>query len=751
MTNRLKQFSTNVWLRAALFSITFLSLAWLSRQVSFQTSSFPTLWFPSGLMVAVLLLSPLRDWPVYLLAALPAIVADTLITPQPLIYPTVLYITSMLEALTGAWLLRRFDPHIKLFHRPDSVLKLILFSTLLACMLSATLSTTLIITIQPGLSFFETWRIAWISHALGVLVVAPLSLSWADFPNRSQRQLEPESTIEFGVLTTSIFVVSLYIFAGTFGFSRQSYVVVPFLVWSALRFSTRTVTLHGFIVTVMASWGLSQQLGGFAINDMTIAPNMDSLGSFLAITIVTCYILATVLDQFRHTASALRESEARYRLLIENQGEGVAIVTQEEIFSFANPAAEQIFGVQHGQLVGRSLRQFTDKQQFEIAQQQTQLHKQGIKNSYEMEITQPGGARRSLIVTATAQYDEAGEFTGTFAVFHDNTERKQAEVVLRENRLRYQMLFDHSPVPIWEEDYSRVKRLIDGLRRDGVDDFREHFTNHPEQRMACAQLVRVIDVNQAVLSDYGFTEKAAFLAQSSDMLQRGPHDIFLEELVAIADGKTEFEMEGPNDLVDGVIRYHYVRWVVAPGHEKTYRRMIVSIIDVTERKQAEDRMRYLSTHDVLTGLYNRNFFEAELERLQNSRVEPINVMVVDINGMKDTNDEFGHAAGDDLLRRTAQVLKLSFRKEDVIARIGGDEFVVLFSGQILLQDAIHRVKECLADHNHWYEGPALSLAIGAATGNKGVSLMDLYKKADQLMYKEKTRQRRSKPENRVSD
>ena len=75
----------------------------------------------------------------------------------------------------------------------------------------------------------------------------------------------------------------------------------------------------------------------------------------------------------------------------------------------------------------------------------------------------------------------------------------------------------------------------------------------------------------------------------------------------------------------------------------------------------------------------------------------------------------------------------------------------LRSGQILLQDAIHRVKECLADHNHWYEGPALSLAIGAATGNKGVSLMDLYKKADQLMYKEKTRQRRSKPENRVSD
>lgn len=751
MTIRLTQLSTKLWFRAVVFSITYFALAWLSRQISFQNSSFPTIWFPSGLMVAVLLLNPLRDWPVYLLCALPAIAADTLVTPQPLIYPVVLYITSMLEATTGAWLLHRFDPHIRLFHRPDSVLKLILFSMLLACMLSATLSTTLLMTIQPGLSFFETWRIAWISHALGILIVAPLTLSWADFPERTARPLDPESTIEFMVLTTSVFVVSLYIFAGTFGFSRQSYIVVPFLVWSALRFSTRTVTLHGFIVTVMASWGLTHQLGGFAVNDMTIAPNMDALGSFLGITIVTCYILSTVLDQFRHTEQALRESEGRYRLLVQNQGEGVGIVTPDEVFSFANPAAEQIFGVPPGSLVGHSLRNFTDQKQFEIVQTQTQIHQEGVKNAYELEIIQPGGIRRNLIITATAQYDEAGTFTGTFAVFRDNTERKQAEITLRDNRLRYQTLFDHSPVPIWEEDYSRIKRFIDGLRRDGVEDFREHFTENPEQCMACAQLVRVIDVNQAVLSDYGYTEKADFLAQAGSLLQRGPRDIFLEELVAIAEGITEFEMEGPNDLVDGVIRYHYVRWVVAPGHEKTYRRVIVSIIDVTERKQAEDQMRYLSTHDVLTGLYNRNFFEAELERLQNSRIEPINVMVVDINGMKNTNDQYGHAAGDDLLRRTSQVLKLSFRKEDVIARIGGDEFVVLFSGQIILQDAIHRVKECLADHNHWYEGPPLSLAIGAASGGRGDSLLELFKKADQLMYKEKSFQQRAKPENRVSD
>jgi diguanylate cyclase (GGDEF)-like protein len=135
--------------------------------------------------------------------------------------------------------------------------------------------------------------------------------------------------------------------------------------------------------------------------------------------------------------------------------------------------------------------------------------------------------------------------------------------------------------------------------------------------------------------------------------------------------------------------------------------------------------------------------------LQDSRLEPVNVMIVDINGMKATNDTLGHAAGDELLRRTAQVLKLSFRKEDVIARIGGDEFVVLFHGAVPVQDAVERVKTCLSEHNHWFDGPALSLAIGAASGGKGSSLVNLFKKADQLMYKEKSRSRRIKPEIRA--
>ena len=135
------------------------------------------------------------------------------------------------------------------------------------------------------------------------------------------------------------------------------------------------------------------------------------------------------------------------------------------------------------------------------------------------------------------------QFSGTFAVFHDNTERKQVELTLRDSRARFQTLFDHSPIPIWEEDFSRIKRLIDGFRRDGVEDFREFFTNNPDQLRACEQLIRMLDVNKAAMQMFDFTDKVDFMAQVNKMIHRGPYDIVLEEMIA--------HCRGENRILDG--------------------------------------------------------------------------------------------------------------------------------------------------------------------------------------------------------
>ncbi len=742
MLNRINTQFTRLWFRAIIFAVITYAAALLSREISFQGASFPTIWFPSGVFVAFLLLSEVQVWPVYILVALPTSLAFSLLTQQAPADALLLYITSILEATAGAWLVRRFDRKSGQFSAPTNVLYLIILSAILSSALSAAINTTLLATIQPGIAYWSVWQIAFISHGLGILVAAPLLLSWSSIRFEMLRRLDPERIIELAILITGLIVCSLYIFVGNFN-NRGNYVVIPFLVWVSLRFGPRGTTFCGLIITTLAAWGTTQQLGGFASSDMTIAPNVSTLSSFLAITLITCYILTTVWEQGKRAEKALRDSEERYRLLVENQGEGVAIVNTEEVFTFANPTASQIFGVDN--LVGRSLKEFTETQQFSIIRQQSRIRQTGVKTMYEIEIINPGGKRRNLLISATPEYNN-GIFSGAFAVFHDNTERKQSEIALRDSRARFKTLFDHSPIPIWEEDFSRVKLLLEGIRREGVEDFREYFNLHPEQVEASEKLIRVLDVNQAAMQPFGIDDKGQFLANIGNLIHRGPHDLFVEELIAISEGMPSFEMEGPNDIIDGVIRYHYVRWTVAPGYETNYRRVIVTITDVTERKQAEERMRYISTHDVLTGLYNRNFFETEMERLQNSRMEPVNVMVIDVNGMKATNDTYGHAAGDELLRRSAQVLRMSFRKEDIIARIGGDEFVVLFHGSISIQDSVNRVKDCLAEHNHWYEGAGLSLAIGAASGSKGSLLVELFKKADQQMYKEKARTRKARPD-----
>ena len=100
------------------------------------------------------------------------------------------------------------------------------------------------------------------------------------------------------------------------------------------------------------------------------------------------------------------------------------------------------------------------------------------------------------------------------------------------------------------------------------------------------------------------------------------------------------------------------------------------IRDITERKKADERLRHLSFHDQLTGLYNRHYLEEEMQRLDTERQLPISIIMADLNGLKLVNDTYGHETGDEMLRRTAAILKGICRQEDIIARWGGDEFVI---------------------------------------------------------------------------
>ena len=162
--------------------------------------------------------------------------------------------------------------------------------------------------------------------------------------------------------------------------------------------------------------------GGVVWADMSVVLLRDSTGR-------PDHFVADVQDMTdrKQAELALTESEERYRRLVEEMGEGIGESDVEERFLFANRSAEELFGVPRSGLIGRSLFEFLDAEQAELVRQQTARRRNGERSSYELEITRPDMTKRTALVTASPRPGARGSFTGSFAIFRDISDRKQAE------------------------------------------------------------------------------------------------------------------------------------------------------------------------------------------------------------------------------------------------------------------------------------------------------------------------------------
>ena len=213
---------------------------------------------------------------------------------------------------------------------------------------------------------------------------------------------------------------------------------------------------------------------------------------------------------------ALHKSEENYRLLINNQGEGVGTVDLNENFVFANPAADQMFGVPEGTLVNRCLLDFLSPEHISRIKEQSALRARYEKSSYEIEITSLTGEKRHLLVTATPQTDSQGKLTGTFGIFRDVTDRKNSERELVISERKYRELANSLPVGVFEADLDGVitfanETLINWLNYSGEEFMTGqnmlHFILESEHKKALERFSELVSRDLQTASEYNAIRK----------------------------------------------------------------------------------------------------------------------------------------------------------------------------------------------------------------------------------------------------
>jgi diguanylate cyclase (GGDEF)-like protein/PAS domain S-box-containing protein len=607
-----------------------------------------------------------------------------------------------------------------------------LLSSILIVLIPLSAIMTLLVPLISSSELFSQagWQLYFLSFAAAFLLIGVYVI------NRSRYYLLA-AAITIAIISATVYILQIFNPDAT----SLPYFLILGVFLSGLLLSLRTTFL--LLITTLVAFGLLR----------LFVPTMDGVGLYNAICFITLaggLILISArsreadLEQIEQQSRDLSRSEKRFRALIENDSDVILLLNDAGVILFTSPSSSRITGYTGEENAGRNLFELIHPDDLQSARDlfARLLQEHTAINITDLRSRHKDGSWRRMEGIATNLLHEADVQAIVFN-YRDITERKLAEVALQDSEKRYRSLFENSPVSLWEEDFSAIKRHLDDLRKLGVTDFPAYFESHPEILAEYAKEVRILDVNNATLKLYEANSKTEILKNLDQIFKDESYEVFQEELEHIAQGKHEFEWEGVDLTLTGKELAVSLHWSVAPGYEESLARVIVSVTDITVRKRAVEKLEYISTHDALTDLYNRAYFNAELERLEQGRQFPVSVVMVDVDDMKTINDSYGHAVGDAILKRTARVLMAAFRNDDIVARIGGDEFAVLLprTKTALANQKIEHIKNILTIHNHDFLELPLSLSIGTATEEKGVSMVEILKVADDNMYREKQAKR----------
>jgi PAS domain S-box-containing protein/putative nucleotidyltransferase with HDIG domain len=305
-----------------------------------------------------------------------------------------------------------------------------------------------------------------------------------------------------------------------------------------------------------------------------------------------------VLSERRSSAS-----EQRYRMVTEASPDMIYVVGVDGRVQFVNDRGARSFGVPAEQLVGVPLTtMFEGTTAARITAAVERVLATGEPHESEWKIDYPNGAR--WVNTRLVALRDDDQITAVLGVSHDVTAGRSATEALEESERRYRLLFEDSPVALWEEDHSAAKVYLEQLVASGVEDVVSYLRKHPDEYSHCASLVRTLDVNHAAVSLSGASSREELLERPRHLDPTGSQGAMPSFWAAALGGRTRSRHEGVNLTLTGRTVHVAETYIVAPGHETTFDRVYIADVDVSERHRTQElllryRLLFAEARDIM--------------------------------------------------------------------------------------------------------------------------------------------------------